>query len=305
VGAWLKALGIFGQRSAEKALPDDVFRFADDQVAVLLRHLWATDGSIHVRRAGTRGSHRVYFATASARLAEDVAALLLRLGVVARLRRPRSGKAVWQVDVSGGEAQARFLATVGAYGPRVEAAAALTTVLAASATNPNRDTIPREVFAQVRATARNSGWTQRALAAARGTTYGGTAHFRFAPSRRTLASYAALLEDHDLDRLATDDLFWDEVVAIEPAGSAEVFDLTVPGPESWLADGVVLHNSGAIEQDADLVMFIYRDEYYDPHSEKQGIAEIIVGKQRNGPTGHVDLQFHNAHVRFNDLARQG
>ena len=83
-----------------------------------------------------------------------------------------------------------------------------------------------------------------------------------------------------------------------------MFDLTVPGPESWLADGVVLHNSGAIEQDADLVMFIYRDEYYDPHSEKQGIAEIIVGKQRNGPTGHVDLQFHNAHVRFNDLARQ-
>jgi hypothetical protein len=83
---------------------------------------------------------------------------------------------------------------------------------------------------------------------------------------------------------------------------SEVFDLTVPGPASWLADGVVLHNSGAIEQDADLVMFIYRDEYYDPHSEKQGIAEIIIGKQRNGPVGHVDLQFHNAHVRFNDLA---
>jgi replicative DNA helicase len=53
------------------------------------------------------------------------------------------------------------------------------------------------------------------------------------------------------------------------------------------------------------VMFIYRDEYYDPHSEKQGIAEVIIGKQRNGPVGHVDLQFHNAHVRFNDLARSG
>ena len=266
-------------------MPDVVFRFADDQVALLLRHLWATTAASTLRRAQTRGSHRVYFATASARLAEDVAALLLRLGIVARLRLPKSGTAVWQVDVSGGDAQARFLTAVGAYGPRAEPASALANALADRARNPNRDTLPRAVFDRVRATAQATGWTHRALAAARGTTYGGSAHVRFAPSRRTPSSYAALLEAPDLERLVTDDLFWDEVVAIEPAGTAEVFDLTVPGPASWLADGVVLHNSGAIEQDADLVMFIYRDEYYDPHSEKQGIAEVIVGKQRNGPDG--------------------
>jgi replicative DNA helicase len=187
----------------------------------------------------------------------------------------------------------------------VEPARRLAEWLAERVPNTNRDTLPQQVFERVKAVAKAKGFSHRRLAAARGTSYGGQAHFAFAPSRATVASYAAVLDDPDLMALTQDDLYWDEIVEITPAGVEEVFDLTVPGPASWLADGVVMHNSGAIEQDADLVMFIYRDEYYDPHSEKHGIAEIIIGKQRNGPTGSLEVQFHNAHVRFNDLARSG
>jgi replicative DNA helicase len=64
----------------------------------------------------------------------------------------------------------------------------------------------------------------------------------------------------------------------------------------------VAHNS--IEQDADLVMFLYRDEYYNREkSEKPGIAEIIVAKHRNGPTGMVELMFRKELTRFENLAR--
>jgi len=65
-----------------------------------------------------------------------------------------------------------------------------------------------------------------------------------------------------------------------------------------------LRESGAIEQDADLVGFIYRDEYYHPESEKKGIAEIIIAKQRNGETRTVELQFLGNYVKFANLERE-
>jgi replicative DNA helicase len=303
VGGWLKGLGIFGQRSHEKRLPSQVFALADEQLAVLLRHLWATDGCIHVRTGG-RGAHRVYFSTSSAGLADDVAALLLRIGIVARTRMTaqRNARPCYTVDVAGSEQQSLFLHRVGAFGPRVAQAAALAGRLAQVVPNTNVDTLPREVFAEVRRSLRTSGVTTRGMAAMRGTSYGGASHFRYSPSRRTMSSYAKLLDDPQLRQWAESDVFWDRVVAVEAQGEEEVFDLTVPGPASWLADGIVSHNSGAIEQDADLIMLIYREEVYEPETPRKGIADIIIAKQRNGPTGEVHLTFLGKYTRFENLA---
>ena len=74
-----------------------------------------------------------------------------------------------------------------------------------------------------------------------------------------------------------------------------------PDKRPMLSD---LRESGAIEQDADIVMFIYRDEYYNPDSEKKGVAEVIVAKQRSGPTGPVELACLSQYTKFGNLEYQ-
>ncbi|MBN1965157.1 MAG: replicative DNA helicase, partial [Anaerolineae bacterium] len=99
------------------------------------------------------------------------------------------------------------------------------------------------------------------------------------------------------------DIYWDQVESIVPDGEAEVFDLTVPELHNFIANHIVVHNS--IEQDADVVMFIYRDEVYNEDTDRPRQADVIVAKHRNGPTDTITLLFRKEQTKFENLRMTG
>ena len=119
--------------------------------------------------------------------------------------------------------------------------------------------------------------------------------------RKQLQMVAEAAGDRRLADLAAGDVRFETIVSITELGDEPVFDATVPGTHNFVADGIVVHNS--IEQDADIVMFIYRDEVYNPDTPDRGMAEIIVAKQRNGPTGVVRLAFLEKYTKFANMAK--
>jgi len=101
--------------------------------------------------------------------------------------------------------------------------------------------------------------------------------------------------------MAVNDVFWDSVVDVEPDGMEEVFDATVLNCHNFVANGIAAHNS--IEQDADMVILLHREDSYDKDSERAGEADLIVAKHRNGPTDTITVAFQGHYSRFTNMAQ--
>jgi replicative DNA helicase len=298
---WLRELELYGKRAPAKRVPSAVHCFDDRQAKLFLRHLWATDGSVTVSRSGRV---RVFYATTSRALADDVQALLLRLGIGGRLRRAASKTEfpIWSVDVSGRDDLLTFLTEVGVHGERGDRCHEALDALRDSRSNPNVDIVPPAAWDYVRKAMRAAGVTTRRLAELLEMSYCGSALYKAGLSRARMARVAAAVPEPFLRDLATSDVRWDRITAIDPVGSEEVFDAHVPGTHSFLANDVVSHNSGAIEQDADVVILLHREDVYERESPRAGEADLIVAKHRNGPTDTLVVAFQGHYSRFVDMA---
>jgi replicative DNA helicase len=304
VAAWLDEMGIFDLRSYEKRVPDIVFAQPVSHIARFLRHLWATDGCIHLS-VGKIKSIKIYYATSSQILAQHVQSLLLRLNInatVLRYAQKGKGRDQYHIKVSGKQEVEQFLSLVGSIdAKKLRHQELIQACIADSVAKTNRDIIPNAAWQSIilPSLLRQGKVRQESV----GTLKVGNARLDLSRNMgRERAYYLGLsLECDELISLAQSDVYWDEITIIAPEGEEPVYDLTVEGLHNFVANNAVCHNS--IEQDADIVMFIYREELYDKETDKKGIAEIHIAKHRNGPLGVIPLRFEPSTTRFQNLER--
>ncbi len=299
IAEWLDSLGLFGLRSHEKFIPDPIFSLPKEQLALFLRHLWATDGSVTVTKSG---DVRIYFGTTSETMARQLLVLLLRFGLIGRLRAVGNtyGHPQWTVDITGVEEQSRFIDEIGVHGRRGILAEAARLRLSEMRAAGRFDTIPSEVWVRVKETLTERAMTRHQLQVAVGTRSSGDLSEGVSPSRSRLMRIAGILEDSQLEMVASNDVFWDAISSIESIGLQSVYDATVVETHNFIANGINLHNS--IEQDADMVILLHREDAYERESPRAGEADLIVAKHRNGPTATVTVAFQGHYSRFVDMA---
>ncbi|HSE07734.1 MAG TPA: replicative DNA helicase [Nocardioidaceae bacterium] len=299
IAAWLDEMGVFGLRSHEKFVPDWVFSLPKEQVGLFLRNLWATDGCIHPY---TNGRGTVYYASTSRRLVDDVARLLLRFNIFTRIRVARKAghRDSYHLHVSGAENQLRFLEYIGAHGARGVIGDELADRLRQVVARTGADTIPVEVWDRVRRTMEEQQVTPSELATRAGISTRPNVWMKRPLGRQRMYRVAEILGDAELEVVATNDILWDEIASIEHLGQQAVYDATVMGVHNFVAEGIAIHNS--IEQDADVVILLHREDAYEKESTRPGEADIIVAKHRNGPTRDVVVAFQGHYSRFVDMA---
>ena len=299
---WFRELGIEDRRSYEKRIPDVLHSASNAEIAVFLRHLWATDGSVTVPKPGSSTAPEVYYATTSRELAAGVMRLLSRFGIIARTTTVRKAgyRPGYHVTVADGPSLRVFCRAIGVHGRRAETARRLLDAIEGRVVNTNVDTLPRQAWELVKSERYRAGLTERQFQAAIGMNYCGAALAKRGVSRERMLRCADALDSDALREIATDDVFWDRVVAVEPAGTQPVYDATVKGTHNFVADGIIAHNS--LEQDADMVVLLHREDAYERESPRAGEADLILAKHRNGPTGLVTVAFQGHYSRFVDMA---
>lgn len=258
VSGWFRELGIFGLRSHEKRIPQAIFRQSDSAIALFLRHLWSTDGTIKLQA----GYPAIHYTSSSPQLASDIQHLLLRLGINATLKaysQGKKGRDQQRVTVSGHEDIRSFLSLIGVVSEsHKQGAAEIAEYLRGRDANTNRDIIPCSVWHTL--VLPNMDLTHRQLADALGVAYNGNARYRSNLSREHAAQVARVTGNATLAALAHSDVYWDPVASIEPDGEEPVFDISVEGLHNFVANDITVHNSW--EQDADVVIFIDRDSVF-------------------------------------------
>jgi replicative DNA helicase len=240
--AWLKEQGVWGMGAAEKDIPSAVYRYTRPKLALFLNRLFACDGSVYLQK----GQAAVSYSSVSIKLARSVQHLLLRFGIIAKLRHRQikykgECRRSYELRVTDSASLRIFVDEIGALG-KEEALARIKEYLHQKQANTNLDIIPGEIWDEVKEAKGPRSW--RLVYEQMGLPEGANAHVGArSPSRQRLLSLGQALAADNLLNLAQSDVYWDKIVAIEYLGLQQVYDLTVPETHNFVADDVIVHNT--------------------------------------------------------------
>lgn len=302
----LERVGLSFARSHEKRVPKTLFNSSKKQVALFIHHIWATDGGIFIRKS--RGSSKIHYSSNSIGLIRDLQSLLLRFGIVASINKAQKEdyKPNYSLNITGKNNILHFHKCIGIHGSKSKKLEELVTLCENKVTVPNSDAIPKQLWTSIKQLKQKKGYSERSFQAALEMSYCGSSFYRSNISRPRLHKIANILESDFLTDWANSAIKWEKIVSITPVGKAMTYDIHVENHHNFVANNFIIHNSGAIEQDADIVSFIYRPEYYQILEDEEGnslkgIGEIIVAKHRNGALDSVRLKWDGQYAKFSNL----
>lgn len=246
ITAWLDKLGLWGLTAHDKHVPDDVFTMPKRQVVLFLNRLFSTDGWATVLSSGQA---QLGYATVSEKLARQLQHLLLRFGIVAVLKQRRVNdedlrRSVWQLNIVDAIAIQTFITEIGIFG-KENAVSEVAEALSTRNYHSNRELNPKPAWANLNAAQGNE--QGKCLASHAGFLNSTHMHVGKHPlSRPRLAALATALDHKPLQQLATSNIYWDEIVAIEPMGAEQVYDLTIPETHNFVANDICVHNTSFV-----------------------------------------------------------
>lgn len=234
---WLEGLDLYGKSSLQRNIPKNIFTLPKHQLRLFLNRLFSCDGTIY-----KKANHWfVSYCSSSDELIHQVQHLLLRFGIISRIRRKiiRNKFESNELEIYG-ENVNTYLQEIGFYGKKEEHAAIALKESIGITRNPNVDTIPKEIWDMWRP----NNWADIGRKI-------GYAHpkslresTRYSPSRQKLLQIAQADESDLLAKFAASDIFWDEIISLKYVeGEVEVYDFTVPDTHNFIANDIIVHNS--------------------------------------------------------------
>ena len=239
VTVWLQELGLMGKSAKEKSFPPCVWKWSRKLLAEFLKTLMSCDGSIF---PNSKGQPTLQLTVASEQLAKDVSHAFLRFGIVGKYSSTSRG--AYRIDVTANEGVRTYQQEIGWIGEKhsrfVDYAYCFH--------HGYRGHVPCEIWPFVSASAQSTSLTLVGLArevgeGTKARTAGYNPQKKRPLPRYRLAAYAQVLDDNHLRLASSPDVYWDEIVAIEPIGEQQVYDVTVPDGANFIANDVFVHNA--------------------------------------------------------------